>query len=138
MKNSRSFYAPIDMALLRQCSNDIVMKKKLLFYKECAHLPPPESYFSINIHLNKDFDKKHVNDLVITAGLNPHYVSYIQDEHVLSGGNVCQLKGREGYWYVATNCSECCKKKTSAYRCQCDTPNCANNIRFRRRFIHDD
>jgi hypothetical protein len=143
MREYPFFYVPVDMQLLRQFSDDIELAPTMPPYESYFDFPVPESMFRMNIYLKKDFNKQYVRDVALQAGLNPKYFIHTPDSNVLYGGVVCQLKGREGYWCMATHCGECLHKflqkaSSNRFRCQCDAPNCANNIRFRRRFIHDD
>lgn len=143
MRDYPFFYVPIDMELLRQFSDEIELDPTMPPYESYYDLPVPGSMFRMNVRLKKDLNKKYVRDIALQAGLNPKYFMHTPDSNVLYGGVVCQLQGREGYWCMATHCSDCFRKflgmaSVGGHRCQCDAPNCANNIRFRRRFIHDD
>lgn len=140
MRNYPFFYVPVGMELLRQFSDKVVLDKSTPPYESYFDLPVPETMWRLSAHLKKDFDKKYAYGLAIRAGLNPKYFMYLPSEHVLYGGVVCALRGLEGYWCMATHCRGCFRKflGQSSIHGRCDRPNCANNIHFRRRFIHDD
>lgn len=131
------FFVPVGMELLRQYSDRIAMEK----------MEPPGfadplglvvSMTQMCVHLKKDFDKDYVRDLVVQAGLDPESIIYTPGTDVLYGGKICQLKGRNGYWCPASYCRGCSHKMDGPQRFQCSAPNCANNVRFRRKFICDD
>lgn len=123
-----SFYVPVDMELLSQYSVSVVMD-------EIETNNPDISMVQIRVYLKNNFDRKYVQDLAVGAGLDPRSITYTPGADVLYGGVVCKLRGRDGYWAMSGRCGECSKK---VGRVQCGAPNCANNVRFRRKFIVDD
>lgn len=127
-KMNPSFYAPVNMNFLEEYSIEV------LLYELDTTQKHQEQLYSLEVHLNMDNDINDdlIHQIAIYANLNPQHVR-IGGNNIFHGGEICKLKGRDGYWCWMTPCSSCSTIKT----CRCDTLNCSNNILFRRRFIHD-
>lgn len=133
------FYAPVDMSLLQEFADRIDILENQGPYEDYFDLPIPDKRYSLEIHISNHVENKDVWPLILAAALDPRRVSHTNDPKVLYATDICGLQGREGYWSMMTHCATCFQKVNKLPdRFQCSTPNCANNIQFRRKFIHDD
>lgn len=127
-KMNSSFYAPVNLDFLEDYSMEV------LLYELETRQKHEKQLYSLEVHMNTDadLDCDGIRQIAICANLNPQQV-HVRGNNILHGGEVCKLKGRDGYWCWMTPCPSCSTVKTR----RCDTLNCSNNILFRRRFIHD-
>lgn len=136
MRDYPFFYAPVNMSLLQEFADKIDIKENSGPYEKYFDLPVPDKRYSLYMHINNRLENKDVGSLLLAAALNPKRIFHTNDPKVLYATDICRLQGRDGYWSMMTHCSKCFRHPT--HRFQCDAPNCANNIKFRRKFIHDD
>lgn len=121
-----SFYAPVRMDLLESYSMEVQLYEMDPVHKH------QEKLYCLQVHFNMDLDPNLFPQIAECANLNPQNVRLVGN-NTLHGGEICTLKGRDGYWCWMTPCLSCSTTKSR----RCDTTNCPNNIIYRRRFIHD-
>ena len=125
-KMNSSFYAPVHMDFLENHSIEVQLYEIDPTHKN------QEKLYSLEIHFNMDVDPNLFRQIAEYVNLNPQHVRLVGN-NILHGGEICTLKGRDGYWCWMTPCSPCSTAKMG----RCDTTNCPNNILYRRRFIYD-
>ena len=125
-KMNTSFYAPVNMSLLENYSIEVELYEIDPVHKH------QEKLYSLQVHFDMNVDPNLLPQIAECANLNPQHVRHLGN-NFLDGGNICKLRGRDGYWCWMTPCFSCSTSKTR----RCDTANCPNNIIYRRRFIHD-